>query len=141
MVYDDPQTTAEAKFSLEYNLAAGLLQGHIGISDFEPTAIARPEVRALFHKVNKEPVEKLESVFPTEVHIHTITGETFDTQIAMPVGSQQMPLTHAQMFTKFEDCVRGAAKWPVATELWEKLTTPDRSSPLSETTRLLRSAK
>ena len=136
--YDDPKTPNEAKFSLEYNLAVALLQGQVGLADFTPEAIARSEVRALFAKITKEPVEKLESAFPTEVIIRTQSGETFSTQIAMPRGSLQAPLSRSQLFEKFDDCVERTARWPKARELNEKLQDLDRSAKLSEVARLLR---
>jgi len=141
LMYEDPQTPAEAKFSLEYNLAAGLLQGQVGLSDFEPAAIARPALRALFSKVKKDPVEQLESAFPTEVHVRTSAGETFKTSIKMPVGSRQVPFTRAQLLQKFKNCVSTAAKWPSAQALQTKLETLDHSAPLADITELLRTPR
>lgn len=138
--YEDPKTPNEAKLSLEYNLAAALLQGHVGLADFTPEAIERPEVRALYSKIAKEPVEKLESAFPTEVSIRTQSRETFSTQIAMPLGSRQAPLSRSQLLEKFDDCVVRTAHWPRARELSEKFKDLDRSGKLSEITELLRPA-
>ena len=121
LMYEDPQTPAEAKFSLEYNLAAGLLQGSVSLTDFEQDALFRPDIRALFSRIRKEPVEKLESEFPTEVHIHTKDGKHFETSLDMPVGSKQKPLTHKDLMTKFDECVAAYANWPKAQTLREHL--------------------
>lgn len=139
--YDDPHTPNEAKFSLQYNLAAGLLQGQVGLADFEPGAIARPEVRALFSRITKEPVDKLESEFPTEVRIHTVSGDTFETQIAMPVGSRQVPLSRAQMFEKLEDCCAQAGDWLASEALCDQLQSLDRSAKISKLAQFLKSTK
>lgn len=117
LMYEDPQTPAEAKFSLEYNLATGLLQGGVSLTDFAQDALFRPDVRALFPLIRKDPVEKLESEFPTEVHIHTRSGQHFETSLEMPVGSKQKPLSHQDLMTKFDDCVMSYAKWPKASQL------------------------
>lgn len=141
LAYDNPQTPNEAKFSLEYNLAAGLLQGQVGLSDFEPEAIARPEVRKLLGLINKEPVDKLESEFPTEVIVRTHSGKIFQTQIEMPVGSRQVPLSREQMFEKLEDCCAQAGDWLSAGSLRNELQTLDASAKISTLAQLLKSTK
>lgn len=138
LMYDDPQTPAQAKFSLEYNLATGLVQGVVGLADFEPDAIQRPAVRALFGKIRKDYVEKLESEFPTEVHVHTKDGNHYQTALEMPVGSKQLPLTREQLFDKFNDCVSAATNWPHAAPLREKLQSFDQPFAITELTHLLK---
>lgn len=140
LMYENPQTPAEAKFSLEYNLAVGLLQGNVGLVDFEPDMIARPDVRAELGKIRKDYVEQLESAFPTQVHVHTVSGDHFTIQVKMPVGSKQSPLSRAQLFAKFDACVSQAGKWPAAAALRAKLAALDQSCPLSEVTEFLRAA-
>ncbi|MEM7781352.1 MAG: MmgE/PrpD family protein [Pseudomonadota bacterium] len=137
--YEDPQTPSEAKFSLEYNLSAALQQRQVGLSDFTLAAIARPEVRALFGKITKEPVEKLESEFPTEVTIRTVSGESFSTSVKMPVGSREVPLSRAQLFEKLSDCCAQAGAWVDAAALSAYLDTLDRAAKISQLTRLLKS--
>ncbi|MEM6586563.1 MAG: MmgE/PrpD family protein, partial [Pseudomonadota bacterium] len=137
--YDDPKTPNEAKFSLEYNLAAALYQGQVGLSDFTPDAITRPEIRALFDKVRKEPVEKLESEFPTEVHVRTSAGQELSTQIAMPRGSRQRPLSRDQLFDKLDDCCAQAGQWVGADALLEGLANLDFDRKISDLTTLLKS--
>lgn len=138
LMYEDPVTPAEAKFCLEYNLSVGLLNGSVGLADFEPEAIARTDIRALFPKIRKEYVEKLESEFPTEVHVTTLSGQTLSTSIKMPMGSRQVPLTRQQLFAKFDDCVAKTAKWPAATQLRQILGEMNSDQPLSSMTALLK---
>ncbi|MEO0690529.1 MAG: MmgE/PrpD family protein [Pseudomonadota bacterium] len=139
--YTDPKTPNEAKFSLEYNLAVALRQGHVGLADFAPEAIARPEVHALFGKVRKEPVEKLESEFPTEVHVRTNAGQEHSTQIAMPRGSRQVPLSRNQLFEKLEDCCAQAGEWLGTEALRARLSNLDHDAKISDLTTLLKSTQ
>lgn len=139
--YNDPTTPNEAKFSLEYNLAVGLLQGQVGLTDFTEEAIARPEVRRLFGKITKEPVEKLESEFPTEVIVESTGGESFSTQVVMPLGSKQAPLSRAQLFEKLDDCCAAAGAWIDARRLRDQLRNIDRSAKISQLTALLKSTE
>ena len=139
--YDDPKTPNEAKFSLEYNLAAALYQGQVGLSDFAPEAVARPEIRALFDKVRKEPVEKLESEFPTEVHVRTRAGEALSTQIVMPRGSRQRPLSRDQLFEKLDDCCAQAGPWVKGEALRNALTNLEHHAKISDLATLLKSTQ
>lgn len=140
LMYETPETPAQAKFSLEYNIAAGLFQGHVGLADFAPGAITRPAVTALLPKVRKDYVEKMESQFPTEVHIKTLSGQMLKTSIAMPIGSKALPLSQKQLMEKYDACVATYAQWPKATQLREKLIALKTPSPLLTLSALLRSA-
>ena len=140
LMYTDPQTPAEAKFSLEYNLAVGLLQGEVSLSDFTPDAIARPEVRALFAKIDKDYVEALESEFPTEVHIWLTDGQHVETALAMPVGSKTNPLTDAQLWQKFDSCAVATPGLTSAADITSCLQALDRDAPVRVLTDLLQIA-
>jgi len=45
--YEQPVDEFQARFSLHYNVALILLQGHAGLADFTAEAVQRPEVRRL----------------------------------------------------------------------------------------------
>ena len=137
--YENPQTPSEARFSLEYNLAVALHQGQVGLADFTPEAIARPEIRASFAKIAKEPVEKLETEFPTQVLMRTTAGETHSLEVAMPVGSRQHPLSRAQLLDKLDDCCGHSGVNLPLDQLHIVLQQADRTQKISCLTRLLKS--
>lgn len=138
LMHDNPQTPAEAKFSLEYSLAAALHSGNVGLSDYEPEAIQRPEVRALMPLITKDYVEKLESEFPTQVHLHLKDGRKLETAIAMPVGSKAHPMSDAQLWQKLETCLAAAPGFaPEA--LLEHLANLDPAQPARQLTAALQS--
>ncbi len=106
LMYDNPTNSMEAKFSLEYGMAVGLLYGNATLADYEEDAIRRPKVTSLLGLTRKEYVEKLESDFPTEVHVTLRNGSTVSTAIEMPVGSSAAPLTPDQLWEKFDGCAK-----------------------------------
>lgn len=108
LMHENPQTPAEAKFSLEYSLAAALNAREVGLGDYEQDALNRPEVRALMPLITKDYVEKLESEFPTQVRITLKDGRTVETALAMPVGSKAHPMSDAQLWQKLETCLAAA---------------------------------
>jgi 2-methylcitrate dehydratase PrpD len=108
LMYTDPKDPLQAKFSLEYGLAVALLTGDCRLSDFEDeTAVMRPEVRALYPRIHRHPVDRAEGEFPTEVEVVLKDGRTVATRIAMPLGSIAAPFETGQYWEKYEGCVAG----------------------------------
>jgi 2-methylcitrate dehydratase PrpD len=105
LMYDRPVTSAQAKFSLEYSMAVGLLRGSAGLAEYADDTIMDADIQALLTITRKEYVDMMESEFPTEVHVTLVDGSTFSTSVKMPVGSTDNPLTEKQMNAKFDDCL------------------------------------
>jgi 2-methylcitrate dehydratase PrpD len=107
LMYTDPANALEAKFSLEYGLAVALLTGNCTLADFTDEAAGRPEVRALYPRIHRHPVDKAEGEFPTEVELVLKDGRRLSTAVPMPAGSLAAPFTLDQYWTKFEGCAAG----------------------------------
>lgn len=52
LIHDNPQTALEGKFSMQYCMAAGLLDGQVGIAQFRDEMVQRPEARRLFSRIH-----------------------------------------------------------------------------------------
>jgi len=107
LMYQDPTTPAQARFSLGYALAVIALHGRCALGDFSEAAIAAPEPRALFPLVRRLPVDKSEGEFATVVEVALHDGTTHSIAIEMPVGSLAAPLSDRQYATKFDECAAG----------------------------------
>jgi len=106
LMYDRPVNSMQAKFSLEYGMAVGLLRGKAGLEEYADDTIMNADIQALLPITRKEYVEKMESEFPTEVHVRLKDGSTLSTSVKMPFGSTAAPLTHAQLIEKFDGCAK-----------------------------------
>ena len=106
LMYEKPVNSRQAKFSLEYGMAVGLLHGRAGIAEYADDVIMDADIQALLPITRKEFVEKMESEFPTEVHVTLLDGSTLSTSVSMPVGSTTAPLTDTQLATKFDACAK-----------------------------------
>jgi len=106
LMYDRPVNSMQAKFSLEYGMVVGLLRGAAGLTEYADETIMSTDIQALLPITRKEYVEKMESEFPTEVHVTLKDGSTLSTSVKMPVGSTAAPLTQAQSIAKFDSCAR-----------------------------------
>jgi len=124
LMYDRPVNSMQAKFSLEYGMAVGLLRGTAGLEEYTDDTIMNADIQALLPITRKEYVEQMESEFPTEVHVTLKDGSTLSTSVTMPVGSTAAPLTQAQLIAKFDGCAINylpAKKLPSIKDMLAKL--------------------
>jgi 2-methylcitrate dehydratase PrpD len=106
LMYTAPGDPLQARFSLEYGLACILLFGRCVLADFEPERVVRPEVRALYQRIHRHPVDATEGEFPTEVEVTLRGGESVRAVVAMPCGSLSAPFPVSEYWAKFDDCAR-----------------------------------
>ncbi len=102
-----PSTGLEGKFSLEYCLAAALLDGCVGLDTFTDAAVRRPEAMALTRTVSVAQDER-EMAFPiegfAELRVAMLSGSALETRVDAPRGDPRRPLTWEELAAKFRDC-------------------------------------
>lgn len=104
LMYHDPATPAEARFSLEYACGLILVKGQVGLDDFEPDVIADPAIRACFRKVTITSHDMLESQCPTRVRVTLGSGKVLEKTVPYPVGHVSNPMTPRAMQDKLVMC-------------------------------------
>jgi 2-methylcitrate dehydratase PrpD len=108
LTHHRPDTGLQAKFSLEYAIAAALLDDHQGFASFTDEAARRPTAQRLENLIEVELTAGgdwlLAGEFEAEVHVG---GEVFDVRLQYPPGSPQRPTTPAELMRKVEDCLAG----------------------------------
>jgi len=104
---DLPSTGLEGKFSMEYCIAAALIDGRIGLSTFTDEAVQRPEVKKLM-KLIAVSEERRRAQFPiggrAVVSIDTIGKIKHTRVVESPRGDPQNPLSWEDLCEKFRDC-------------------------------------
>jgi 2-methylcitrate dehydratase PrpD len=107
LIYSDPRTGLEGKFSIEYPVAALLLDRELTPSSFTDAMVQRPAARELMKRVvrRRVPDEKTYSgtVGYNDIEIST-TGGRWERRIVNAPGSAQWPVTPAERRGKFLDC-------------------------------------
>ena len=110
-----PVTGLEAKFSLEFAVAAALVAGKIGLSELTDAFVGRPEVREAMRKLSIATTEThcpLEPVFALtdRVVLKLKDGRSLDSgEIRFARGNARLPLRDEELRAKFMDCARSAA--------------------------------
>lgn len=109
LLYDDPQTGFQGKFSMQYAVASAIVRDSVGIESFRDDSVHEPDVQAIRERVTSEvndeiPHDSLEGT----VTIKTKSGETVSTHVANPPGSYQNPMSNEEYHEKFRECAKRA---------------------------------
>ncbi len=132
-----PQTGLEAKFSMQFAMAAALVARNVGLRELSDDFVRRPEVQAIFPRVVLEgttATKEGSNFAPADaVEITTTAGETFKSgPVEFAKGSHERPLSRRELWGKFTDCL--GAQFPDATKsrAFENLLMFDRLNGASD---------
>jgi 2-methylcitrate dehydratase PrpD len=109
-----PQTGLEAKFSMEFAVAAALARGKVGLSELSDEFVQETQVKEAMAKVQISTVDTqcdIEPVFAMHdrVQLKLRNGQTLDSgDIRFARGNAMLPLRVADLQAKFMDCVHNA---------------------------------
>jgi 2-methylcitrate dehydratase PrpD len=113
LIHSRPQTGLEGKFSMQYCLAAALLDKRIGLLSFSDEKVRRPAAQQLFERVTMRlhPEAQDKSTngeeLPVTVTVTLRDGRTLSAPIPHAKGHPANPLTAIALQDKFEDCAYG----------------------------------
>ena len=97
-----PQTGLESKFSVYHSCAVGLIEGRAGEHEYTDAVVRSPEVIALRDKVEAIVDDQIHEA-SSDVTIDTVDGRRLHVFVEHAIGSQQRPLSAAQLEAKFID--------------------------------------
>ena len=117
LIHHRPMDSLQAKFSMEFCMAALLLYGKAGLTEFNDEVVRRPEAQALIQRIKfgvnpeaeKAGYDKMTSILT----IHMKDGRTIAGRADFAKGSPADPMSFDDVAAKFEDCAK-FAKWPAA---------------------------
>lgn len=110
--YPEPTDEMQARFSMQYCLAAALHRGRLSLEDFTPEAITRRDIRRHMHKISvsaysleqERGVERL----PHQVRVTLLDGRILWAERLHAKGAIADPITEAERRSKFTDCLAWA---------------------------------
>jgi 2-methylcitrate dehydratase PrpD len=137
-----PRTPYEAKFSLQYSLAALLARGRLTLGDYSEQAIADKRVLGLASRVSYaiRDFPSYPGAFPGAVEIRLSCGETLSAEEPIQIGDHRNPLPDAALIEKFH-ANAGLALDPSSVALLrDRLLSLERQRDLGEVLAPLREA-
>jgi 2-methylcitrate dehydratase PrpD len=109
LIHAQPENELQAKFSIEFCLAAVLREGDAGVREFTDEYVTAPETRAVIECVDRDFEPDLFggefAGYGARVVVTTTDGETHTTEERRAPGSPTNPLPEARWEAKFDDCV------------------------------------
>jgi 2-methylcitrate dehydratase PrpD len=133
--YHQPQTGLEAKYSIEYDLAAIALDGCAGMSQYTDAAVRRPQAQQLMKRVTYVPVspEAGQITLESRVVLRLTNGDEFAETVNQSHGTPGDPLTREELLGKFHECAQAtlpARQRDRVIELCEQLDSLDTVSEI-----------
>ena len=99
-----PTTDYEAKFSLPYALACGLVLGRLGLQELQPAGFSDPRLLALMDKVHYtvDPDSSFPRHYSTHLKLTLADGSERMERVPVNPGHGERPLPDAQIVAKFQ---------------------------------------
>lgn len=142
LIHHRPKTGLEAKFSMEFCMAALLLYGKAGLAEFTDEVVNRPEVQKMIERVrfgvNQEAEAAGYNKMTTILEIRLQDGRTIRGRADFAKGSPAIPMSYAEVADKFLDCA-AFAKWSPerAKAIVERVGTLESLGDIRQLTALL----
>ena len=118
-----PQNAVEAKFSLEFALAARLVYGSLNVETFTNEKVQDPRIQTLMRRIEMEVDPELAKLgfigtAPVRLSVQLKDGSTFRLENDLAQGNPQKPLSLEQRKNKFNSCLRVSACPHKAQDWW-----------------------
>ena len=131
-----PHTPPQARFSTPYCVAAALLNGKIGLPEFDEIMINSPAAQELLRKVDVSACERFTAAYPQHwgchMTVHCTDGRVLEKEIPDASGSVSRPLTAEQAQAKAMGLLIPVIGESDATKLVDALTHLDSAAQLPD---------
>jgi 2-methylcitrate dehydratase PrpD len=106
LIHHNPTTGLQGKFSLEYAIAATLLDGYPGFGSFTDDAVNRPAARRLMERVEVVATPGGEGLLAGEarVELRLRDGTARSARLELPPGAPERPPSGEDLRGKLADC-------------------------------------
>lgn len=125
--HTEPRTVLQAKFSMQFAMAAALLARRVGLAEVSEAFVQRPDVQALMKKVEARGNERDDPAKPgyaiyDEVVVELESQPPISSgHITKVRGDLDLPIPREDLWSKFKGCVEASGKSLPAHELFEAL--------------------
>jgi 2-methylcitrate dehydratase PrpD len=144
LVYSNPSTPLEAKFSQEYCLAAPLVRGKLGLAEFDLAVVKDPAIREMISRIevavhpDLSGSDSVSFSSPAIIEVETHDGRTMRKLVREMKGHPKNPLAASDIEAKFVECGTRVLPKEVIRRALEKIHKLDHLSSLRDLVNDLR---
>jgi 2-methylcitrate dehydratase PrpD len=134
LIYSRPETGLQGKFSLQYNVAAALVDGKVTRASFTDERVRAPRIRAAIEKVTVNP-ERAPDQRAVRIQVTTTSGKVYTREQTEIKGSANDPLSRDELLAKYRDNAAlglDSADIERTIEIVDQLEKQDSLTPLTE---------
>ena len=123
-----PETGLAAKFSIEFAMASGVIAKRVGLRELTDEFVQRPDIQAMMRKVEVVTTTEHDPTMPGAAPHDSVVVELTDGRtlagepVARATGHASRPLTEAQLYEKFADCLDAGGSEIPAPALFKRLS-------------------
>ncbi len=123
LVHDNPQNGLDAKFSMEFAMAAPIIAGRVTEAEFTSAFVQRADVRALMARVQRVflPPSEKGAAPQDKIVLRLRDGRMLEQALRVPMGHADRPPTQQALWVKFEDCVGEALLGTQTRQMFDQL--------------------
>jgi 2-methylcitrate dehydratase PrpD len=134
LIYSDPDTPLQAKFSMQYCVAAALVDGRVDLATFTQQRMADASLRSLVRSVRLEVEEAFADnpEFAATVSVRLADGTRLARTVMLAIGKPARWPDRAQMFRKFADCAAASLPKAALKATFDRLIAIDTSAPIGD---------
>ena len=119
-----PQNAVEAKFSMQYALAARLFYNKLTLEEFTDDAVQNPDIQALMSRIHMYVDEQYKNLgfmntSPANILVYLRNGKLITGKCDIAKGNPENPLSIEEFKEKFICCTRNRYTRKVAEEVFE----------------------
>jgi len=106
LIYVEPKSPLQGKFSMHYVVAAALAEGTVNLRTFTDAKVADPVIGGLLKRVTMEADERVadNSEFGCVLSLKTRDGRSFERSVPLAIGKPDRWFSRGQLEAKFKDC-------------------------------------
>lgn len=122
LAFGNPSSGMEAKFSMQYCVAAAIVYDHVGLAAFTAESIDKPIVNAIRERVRFTVDQSLPyDSHEATVRIKMADGETVDRVQKHPPGTHVNPLSDTEFREKYLNCAKHVLDEESATNTYHRV--------------------
>jgi 2-methylcitrate dehydratase PrpD len=134
-----PQSTLDAKFSVQYCVARALMHGEVNFGHFEGSAYRDADALALLDRIEARPHDfqprGMDEHYECHMHVTTTDGKRFTARVEQPLRGPRNLAPPDRLEAKFRDCAARALRPETIAPLYATIGALERCADVRELTR------